>query len=195
MHPGCLKLVSIIQKRKLKIPATTANNVLSKDEKNAYNAPYIRKKLGEFGRNGRVYSIPTQAIWVDLEKGRVPSGCGSLEWLPCRKFASISEFRAKKNTGLKEQTPAIDSEGNPKAVGDFGNIPPGQNSLKIGKTPYFPNVSKIREIIYFVGGACALKSYRYWGNYLYKAGYAEAPVQSINQRLLTLEELESAGQF
>ena len=33
MHPGCLKLVSIIQKCKLGISVTTANNVIKKGEK------------------------------------------------------------------------------------------------------------------------------------------------------------------
>ena len=42
---------------------------------------------------------------------------------------------------------------------------------------------------------CAVKSYRYRRNALYKAGYAEALVQTSNRRLLTLVELESAGQF
>ena len=44
MHPECLKLVSIIQKCKLKISFATANNVVNNDEGNAYNASYIREK-------------------------------------------------------------------------------------------------------------------------------------------------------
>ena len=40
-----------------------------------------------------------------------------------------------------------------------------------------------------------VKSYRYWHNALYNAGYTEALAQTSNQRLSTLYELESVGQF
>ena len=90
-----------------------------------------------------------------LEKGRWPSGGGSsLEWIHRGKFLSISEFTAKKHTGLKEHTLTIDTDGNRQAVNDFGNISPVRSSVKLGKTPYFPNASKISEIIYFPEGVC-----------------------------------------
>ena len=60
MHPECLKLVSIIQKCKLNISATTANNVVNKDEENAYNAPFIRKNRRFRTKNGSVYPANAQ---------------------------------------------------------------------------------------------------------------------------------------
>ena len=42
---------------------------------------------------------------------------------------------------------------------------------------------------------CTVKSYRYWHDALYEAGYTEALAQTSNRRLLTLSELDSADQF
>ena len=82
MHPECLKFGSIIQKCELKISVVTANNAISKDEKNAYNASYIRKKIGKFERNTEE-SIPPKRktngwLWKRVA-GQV--GRSSLEWL------------------------------------------------------------------------------------------------------------------
>ena len=105
-------------------------------------------------------------------------------------------IQLKKNSCLKDQTLAIDKDGNPKASDDFGNIPPpSQNALKGGKTPYFLKISKIREIIYISAGVCSVKSYRLWYNALYKAGYAEPLIGGGTSRLLALEELGSVDQF
>ena len=59
---------------KTKISVATANNVIDKDERSAYNASYIRKNGRIRTKNGRAFPTNTQTKWVDLEKGRVPSG-------------------------------------------------------------------------------------------------------------------------
>ena len=43
-------------------------------------------------------------------------------------------------------------------------------------------------------GACTLKTYRTWRDYLYKEGYAETILSTAN-RLLATEELETADQY
>ena len=43
MHPECLKSFVLFRKCELKISIATANNIVNKDEKNAYNTSYIRK--------------------------------------------------------------------------------------------------------------------------------------------------------
>ena len=74
MHRECLKLVSIVQKCKLGISATTANNAISKDVENAHNTSYIRKKSAISNGNGRASHTASQAKRAALEKNRVPSG-------------------------------------------------------------------------------------------------------------------------
>ena len=63
------------------------------------------------------------------------------------------EFNAKKEYRSKEQILTI-GDGKLKTANELGNISTGQNSLKLGKTPYFQKVSKIREIVYFSEGVC-----------------------------------------
>ena len=118
----------------------------------------------------------------------------SLEWI---HWGVLEYGRIPlKNSGPKGKTLTIDKDGNPKATDDFGDISPGRNALEVGKTPYFLKISKIREIIYISEGVCSLKSYRLWRISLYKEGHAEAPIGGGGPtRLLTLEELESVGQF
>ena len=60
----------------------------------------------------------------------------------------MGEFSLKKNPCLKEQTLTIGKDGNLTSINDFGNISSDRNDLKVGKTPYFLKISKIREIIY-----------------------------------------------
>ena len=71
----------------------------------------------------------------------------------------------------------------------------GPIDIQADKTPYFLNVSKIREVIYVTEGACTLRSYKGWRNSLYQAGYANAIAQQDERRLLTLAELEHAGRY
>ena len=47
MQPDWRKLVTIIQKCKYEIPTASANNVINKDGGNAYNASFVRAKIGE----------------------------------------------------------------------------------------------------------------------------------------------------
>ena len=60
----------------------------------------------------------------------------------------MAEFNLKKSSCLEEQTIIIDKDGSLKATNEFRNISTCQNSLKVGKKPYFSKISKIREIIY-----------------------------------------------
>ena len=61
MQPGFLKLVTIIiQKCKYEIPTDAANSVINKDDENAYNAPFTRTKIGEFGCQYREYAPPAR---------------------------------------------------------------------------------------------------------------------------------------
>ena len=77
-----------------------------------------------------------------LEKGRGPSGEKFSRMASLGKVLKYHGIQRKKNTGIKEQTRTIDTDGNLKAAHDFGGIASDLNSLKLGKTPYFPNVSK-----------------------------------------------------
>ena len=112
MQPGCLKLVSIIQKCKLKQSAATANSVVNKEEKNAYILSYFRRKIGEYERktrgeaphahkpNGR----PWKRIADQVDRN-------SLEWIHWGKFRSIWEFRVGKNDGQMGQILTIEEGG------------------------------------------------------------------------------------
>ena len=82
MNPECLKPVSVIRKCKLKQSASAANNVASKDDKNAYSLSYARRKIGEYERKTpdkatRAHK-PNGWIWKRIS-GQV--GGNSLEWL------------------------------------------------------------------------------------------------------------------
>ena len=142
MHPACLKYVIIIQKCKLGISATAANNVINKDGENAHNASYIRQKIGDFERKTEEHSPPSYKsngwLW-GIIAGQVERS--SLEWLPWERFLSMWEFDAKRNTGQKAQIPTIE-DGKLVTANEFGSISTGLNSLKLGKTPYFSKVSK-----------------------------------------------------
>ena len=52
MHPECLKLISIIQKCKLKIPATAANKFINKEEKRARHVLHPQKNRRFRTENG-----------------------------------------------------------------------------------------------------------------------------------------------
>ena len=78
-------------------------------------------------------------------------GGNSLEWLHWIKFLSIWEFSAKKNDGPKDQIPIIE-DGELKTVNEFDYYSADLNALKLGKTPYFSKISKIREIIFVSEG-------------------------------------------
>ena len=106
MQPDCPEMVSIIQKRKFKISTTAANNVINKDDGDAYNSSYIRKKIGEFERNYNEDIPPVHKpsgwLWKRVS-GQVEAK--SLEWIRCGEFSNMEEFIAKKNPGLVEQLP------------------------------------------------------------------------------------------
>ena len=53
----------------------------------------------------------------------------------------MEEFDLENSSCLKEQTPIIDKDGSLKATDEFGNIAAGQNSVKVGKAPYFLKIS------------------------------------------------------
>ena len=73
MLPERLKLVSIIQKCKLKQSVSTENKVVNKEE-NAYILSYALRKLAN--TNEKLSTNPTrgQTKWLDLETYRGPSG-------------------------------------------------------------------------------------------------------------------------
>ena len=48
--PDCLKLVAIVQKCKFGIAENAADNVVNKDEGNAFDMSFMRAKIGEFER-------------------------------------------------------------------------------------------------------------------------------------------------
>ena len=50
MHPQCLSLVSVIQKCKLKIATAVSENIVSKEEKDAFSLSYIHRKIGTYER-------------------------------------------------------------------------------------------------------------------------------------------------
>ena len=72
---------------------------------------------------------------------------------------------------------------------------PTQSLSGAQKLHIFSKVSKIREAIYGTEGVCSETAYKDWRNTLYTAGYADSIVHKEEQRLLTLGELEAAGQF
>ena len=83
MQPDCLKLVKITQKCKFKIPAITANDVISKDDKNASNTPFIHAKIGDSERQYQE-EIPhahktNGRLW---KRASVQASAKSLEWIP-----------------------------------------------------------------------------------------------------------------
>ena len=83
MHPGFLKLVSIIQKCKLKQSLPTSKNAVSKEE-NAYSKSYIHRKIGGFERKADEKAPPAHKpsgrIWkrVAVQSGGGFSRMGSL---------------------------------------------------------------------------------------------------------------------
>ena len=93
-----------------------------------------------------------------------------------------------------DKTLIVVKDGSLKTAIEYEQIPPDQNSLKLGELPYFFKISKIREIIYVSDGACTLKTYRDWRNFLYKAGYAD-PLLGTENRILTISELETVGRY
>ena len=70
MQPGCLKLVTTIQKCKYKISADAANNVINQDNENAYNASFAHAKIGEFGRKTTKLSPTSKSQTAGCGKGR-----------------------------------------------------------------------------------------------------------------------------
>ena len=74
--------------------------------------------------------------------------------------------RKKGSAGLKDKALIVDKDGSLNTATEYERIPPYQNSLKLGKLPYFFKISKIREgIIYVSDGARTLKTYRDWRNF------------------------------
>ena len=82
----------------------------------------------------------------------------------------MSGVNVKNGSCLKDKTPVIDKDGSLKTSDEYEQIPPDQNSLKLGQLPYFFKISKIREIVYVSEGVCTLRTHRVWRNCLYKAG-------------------------
>ena len=106
----------------------------------------------------------------------------------------MREFPQFKNNSSRKKLVTA-SEGPLKIVNEFYHFSADPDSVKHAKTPYFLKISKIREAIYVSEGVFPLGDYKEWRNTLYKAGYAEPLVRKDKRRLLTLGELESAGQF
>ena len=67
-----------------------------------------------------------------------------------------------------------------------------QSLLGAQNSIFFFGSLEIREVIYAVEGVCSETAYEDWRNTLYKA---TSIVHMEEQPLLTLEELEAAGQF
>ena len=75
MRPECLKSVSIVRRCKLKTSVAAAQNTIANDERHAFNAPYIHRKIGGSDeKRTSLFHPPSQTKWLALEKGRGPSG-------------------------------------------------------------------------------------------------------------------------
>ena len=119
----------------------------------------------------------------------------SLERIRRIKFLNMAEFSNKRTPGgLKDKRLIIDKDGSLKTADEYEQIPPDQNSLKLGNLPYFLKIAKIRETVYVSEGVCTIKTYKVWRNRLYKAGYTD-PLLGTANRLLTTEELETDDQY
>ena len=78
-----------------------------------------------------------------------------LEWLHWGKFLSIWEFSVKKNAGPRDQILTVGG-GELKTANEFDCFSSDKSALQLWRTPYFSNVSKIREILYLSEGVCVL---------------------------------------
>ena len=105
----------------------------------------------------------------------------------------MKEFATLKNAHSSKGFDVVD--GTIKICNKYENFAADPESIRHAKTPYFLKVSKIREVICFTEGAFSETAYKEWRNTLHKAGYADSIVHKEEQRLLTSEELEAAGQF
>ena len=88
----------------------------------------------------------------------------------------------------------IGKEGSPMTSNEYDQISPDPGSYNIGKLPYSPEVSKIREIICCAAGICNRWAYRIWRNMIYTVGYAETMIGEPHRHLAT-SELEQAGRY
>ena len=96
--------------------------------------------------------------------------------------------------GEKAKMVIIDKEGSLATADEYEQIPIGPCSYNIGGLPYFPKVSKTREIICFTEGIRNRRNYRIGRNMLYTSGYAEKTIGDTRFHLKT-SELEHVGRY
>ena len=139
MQPDCLKLAPIVQKCKFKISVNVAHTVINREGGNAFNTSFTHGGIGAYGRLSRenaphIYK-PNGWLWK-MASGQVVAR--SLEWIDWWGFLNMAEFNIKKGpTGLKDKTLIIDKDGSLRTSSEYGQIPPDQNSQKLGGLPYF----------------------------------------------------------
>ena len=111
------------------------------------------------------------------------------------EFLNMREFNQLKNNNASKSNIAQELDGPLRLCNKYEGFFTDPESTRRAKTPYFLEISKIREVIYVTEGAGSAMAYKEWRNTLYKAGYTESIVHKEEQRLLTLEELEALGRF
>ena len=171
MRPECLKLVSVIEKCKLKQAMPTQENAVGEEEKDAYCVSFVYRKIGEFerkaGENLADSHRPNGWLWKRISDQVARN---SLEWIHWERFLNMSEYSIFNNDHSKQESLTW-ADGSPEVINEFEQFSADSESIKPAKTPYFLKNSKIRKAIYVSEGVWPLRAFKEWRNTLYKAGY------------------------
>ena len=107
----------------------------------------------------------------------------------------VGGFLNLKNARASKSNTSEEVDGILRIRNKYESFSVDPESIRRAKTPYFPNVSKIRGVIFVMEGVCSATAYKEWRNTLYKAGYADSIVHKEELLLLTLKELEAVGLY
>ena len=146
MHPACLKLVSIIQKCKLKQAIITAGNIVGKEEKDAFSLSFIRREIGEFERKSNERAPGAQKPNGYLRKRIADQVAGnSLEWATWGKSINMKEFTTLKNENSSKSNIIENVDGTLHLCNKYEGFAADPESIRRAETPYFPKASKLER--------------------------------------------------